>query len=410
MIDYNEYILRKRIEMKICIISKYPPIEGGVSSRTYWTARALGQKGHEVHVITNANEVEKEYREELDHEDPEYSPKNVFIHDISSPDIPWHIPYSKSYSGRLASKAIEVIEENDLELIYSYYLMPYGYSGYMAKTFTEKPQIMQHAGSDISRIFNDPGFNKLLIETLKKTDRIITYKDAKDFLLTYGIPKSNLTTAPKVSVDLEFFNPTVKPFDLTKLTDQDIEDIPIITFIGKIPYHWQSKGIGDLVKALKGIKKDFRLLLIANGTGLEEFKELIKKYNLEDKTIIKGFLPPWNIPSIIKRSTCVVVPEREFQVKGHTSNIPLETKAEGRNLIISKELYQNKEYDGLISNEGTQVIDPKDTNQFRKAIKKAINDLDKDDIHEGYKLLKKHDRFTESIMSLENLFEEICSK
>ncbi len=49
--------------MRICFIGKYPPIEGGVSSHAYWLAKALGKKGHEVHVVTNAQEVEKEYCE-----------------------------------------------------------------------------------------------------------------------------------------------------------------------------------------------------------------------------------------------------------------------------------------------------------------------------------------------------------
>ena len=48
--------------MKICILGKYPPIEGGVSTQTYWLARGLAQRGHHVHVITNADEVEDMFR------------------------------------------------------------------------------------------------------------------------------------------------------------------------------------------------------------------------------------------------------------------------------------------------------------------------------------------------------------
>ena len=45
------------------MIGKYPPIEGGVSARVYWLAKALGERGHEVHIVTNAQEVESEYKE-----------------------------------------------------------------------------------------------------------------------------------------------------------------------------------------------------------------------------------------------------------------------------------------------------------------------------------------------------------
>ena len=48
--------------MRICIIGKFPPIQGGVSMRTYWTAHGLAARGHEVHVITNAKEALPPFR------------------------------------------------------------------------------------------------------------------------------------------------------------------------------------------------------------------------------------------------------------------------------------------------------------------------------------------------------------
>ena len=48
--------------MKICIIGKYPPIQGGVSMRTYWHAHGLATLGHEVHVVTNAKEAVSPFR------------------------------------------------------------------------------------------------------------------------------------------------------------------------------------------------------------------------------------------------------------------------------------------------------------------------------------------------------------
>ena len=44
--------------LRICIIGKFPPIQGGVSMRTYWSAHGLAALGHEVHVVTNAKEAE----------------------------------------------------------------------------------------------------------------------------------------------------------------------------------------------------------------------------------------------------------------------------------------------------------------------------------------------------------------
>ena len=48
--------------MRICAIVKYPPIQGGVSAQSYWLCRGLAEAGHDVHVVTNADEVEGDYR------------------------------------------------------------------------------------------------------------------------------------------------------------------------------------------------------------------------------------------------------------------------------------------------------------------------------------------------------------
>ncbi|MBU4510379.1 glycosyltransferase, partial [bacterium] len=103
--------------MRICIVSKYPPIEGGVSARVYWLAKALGERGHEVHIVTNALEVESDYREKFDVNDPEFIPSNVYLHSTNADTNPWHIPFSKAYTERIANLAIEVIEKHNLQII-----------------------------------------------------------------------------------------------------------------------------------------------------------------------------------------------------------------------------------------------------------------------------------------------------
>src|SRR5436190_19680886 len=48
--------------MKLCFVGKYPPIQGGVARDSFWAAIALAQQDVEVHVVTNAREVEAEFR------------------------------------------------------------------------------------------------------------------------------------------------------------------------------------------------------------------------------------------------------------------------------------------------------------------------------------------------------------
>ncbi|RKY30361.1 MAG: hypothetical protein DRP74_07195, partial [Candidatus Omnitrophota bacterium] len=163
--------------MKICLIGKYPPIEGGASSKVYWLAKALGEKGHEIHVVTNAGEVEKNYREEIDADDldSDYQPKNVFVHSTDSSGDLRHIPYTNPYLAKLATLAINVIKEYNLQLIDSWYILPYAISGFLAKVVTGRPQIMRHEGSDIGRLLELPHFKTLFLSLFERVDKIITY-------------------------------------------------------------------------------------------------------------------------------------------------------------------------------------------------------------------------------------------
>jgi len=358
--------------MKVCFISKYPPIEGGVSARVYWLAKALGERGHKVHIVTNALEVEEKYKERFDNNEHEYLRENVYLHSTTHDTNPWHIPFSKAYTERLSNLAIEVIEKYDLELIDSYYVLPYGIAGFIAKTITGKPQIIRHAGSDIGKLFPSPSYNILFKKVFQKADKIVTIPPMKEMFLSLGIPESKIEFDEKVSVDTKAFNPEVLPFPLSEHIEREIPECPIITFIGKINYYWKTKGLTELVEAVKEIKSDFLLLFIANGKGLVEFQNLIRESNLDKRSIFIDFVPPWRIPSIIKLSTCVVVPERDFPIQNHMPILPREVMAVGKCLILSEELYNKQCYGNLTDGENVLLIDPKNIKQFRAVIEKVI--------------------------------------
>lgn len=363
--------------MKICIISKYPPIEGGVSARAYWLAKALGERGHEIHIVTNAIEVENEYKEKFDINDPEFIPRNVYLHSTDADTNPWHIPFSKAYTERIANLAIEVIEKYDLQIIDTYYILPYAISGFIAKSITGRPQILHHAGSDISKLFSSSAYKTLFKSIFKRVDKIVTIPQFKKMFLSLGVKESILCFNDRISINSDAFNPGVAPFPLSDYINEKLPECPIITFIGKINYYWQTKGLYELVEAVKGIKADFRLLFVSNGKGLVEFKNLIKEKNLENKSIFIDFVPPWKIPSIIKLSTCVLTPEREFPIQNEVPILPREVMAIAKCPIISCELFNKKHYGNLIDGENVLVVDPKNLIQFSTVMKEIIHDPEK---------------------------------
>ncbi len=398
--------------MRICFISKYPPIEGGVSSRVYWLAKALGEKGHEVHIVTNAQEVEEEYREQLGTYEQEYAPQNVYVHSTKADTNPWHIPFSKSYTDRIANLAIEIIEKYNIQLIDSYYILPYGIAAFIAKKITGRPQILRHAGSDIGKIFVSPSFSTLFEKIFHSADKIVTVPPLKKIFHSLGVPESKIAFDEKVSVDIKAFNPEVSPFLLSDYTEREIPECPIITYIGKINYYWKTKGLYEFIEAVKGIKSDFLLLFVANGKGLPEFQNLIREEDLEKNSIFLRFVPPWKIPSIIKLSTCVVVPEREFPIQHHSPILPKEVMAVGKCLILSEELYRKRCYGNLIDGENVLLVEPKDVKEFRKIITKVISRPDTASRigQNAYKLARQTENFNEYINFTIDLYSSLNEK
>lgn len=394
--------------MRICLISKYPPIEGGESAKAYWLAKALGEKGHGVHIVTNAWEVESDYRELIEASDlnSAYKPKGVYVHNTDPFIEPAYIPYSKPYTEKIASLAIDIIKEYDLQLIDSWYILPYVISGFLAKIMTGKPQIMRHAGSDMTRLLASPYLRTLFTSIFEKVDKIITYPSMKEQFLSLGILEEKLFYNSKVSVDTRAFNPDVEPIDLAPFTNENVDGLPIITYIGKIGV---TKGIYELVEAASKIKDNFLLMFVSKGKGLDRFKEAIKRLSLQDKTLFINFVPPWRIPSVIKRSTCVVVPERDFPVVQHTPILPREVMAVGKCLVLSEELYTKRRSQEIQDGENVIVVDPKDIQQFREILEKVIREpAYAEEIGQKARLAsEKIERFDEYIEDTICLYKEI---
>jgi len=394
---------------KVILISKYPPIEGGVSARAYWLAKALGARGQEIHIVTNALDVEEEYKVQIDDDGEEYAPQNVYVHSTKADNNPWHVPFSKAYSERIANLAIEVIDEHNIQLIDSYYVLPYGIAAFIAKNITGRHQILRHGGSDIGKLYASSEYHTLFEEIFKKVDKIITIPPMKDMFLSLGIPESRIAFDEKVSVDTNAFHPGVSPFPLAEYTNREIPVCPIITFIGKINYYWQTKGLGEMVEAVEGIRDDFLLLFVANGNGLQEFQGLIKEKGLEERSIFIGFVPPWKIPSIIKLSTCVVVAERDFPIKHHVPIIPREVMAVGKCLVLSEELASKGCYGNLVDGENVLLVDPKKIKQFRAKIEDIVRHPDKAERigQSAYEHSRKIETFDEYIDYTINLYSSL---
>jgi glycosyltransferase involved in cell wall biosynthesis len=176
--------------MRICVIGKYPPIEGGVSSLTYWTCHLLARAGHGVEVVTNADETEAEHRilflpgdrERLEASYPGGGHVRVhFIQPKHDPDL-YYIPRGRPTITRLATVASEVVRRNECDLIIGWYLEPYVMAAALVSTWTKRPYVVRHAASDLFELAAQPELGTAYREVLRHAGGVMSLSVPADGL------------------------------------------------------------------------------------------------------------------------------------------------------------------------------------------------------------------------------------
>lgn len=173
--------------MKIGIVC-YPTF-GGSGVVATELGKYLSKNGHQVHFITYSQPHRLDFFNE-----------NIFYHEvvISSYPLFEYPPYELA----LASKMVDVVKHEKLDLLHVHYAIPHASAAYMAK-----------------QILKSQGISVPVITTLHGTDITLVGKDASyEPVVTFSINQSDGVTA--VSEDLK--KDTYKHFNITN----DIEVIP----------------------------------------------------------------------------------------------------------------------------------------------------------------------------------------
>ena len=173
--------------MKIGIVC-YPTF-GGSGVVATELGKGLAAKGHQIHFITYSQPARLDFFSE-----------NLFYHEVSVSQYPlFDFP---PYESALASKLVDVVRFEQLDVLHVHYAIPHASAAYLAK------QILKSYGIDIP-----------VVTTLHGTDITLVGKD-KSFkpVVTFSINQSDGVTT--VSDNLK--QQTLDSFDITR----DIEVIP----------------------------------------------------------------------------------------------------------------------------------------------------------------------------------------
>ncbi len=322
---------------KIAFLSKFPPIEGGISSKTYWLARGLALRGHEIHVITHDITAGREYSIQDDSEQSG-NISNLMVH-RTQPGIPWHIPEDYEYTLSLINTAIEVVKEHEIQVLDSGYLVPYGLSGYIIKLATQVPHVLRHGGSDLEKFLKQKILQSLIDLAISNANTVVT--DSLHSNLFKRLT-SNLVFQPPYIPDESVFVPRNKMQTRRRLA-----------VIGKINYHWQHKSLKLIAKIMEKLSDRFECTIFGQGNGIASFKESLKQDNVSNFKW-SSFVEPWEMPGVLNQLDAIFVFESNLP-QPVFSNLVLEAAWMGVGIITDRKDFAET-YQDIITLDKNQVL------------------------------------------------------
>lgn len=267
----------------IVYISKYPPLEGGIASKTFWLANALANSGHAVHIITDQINVDPDYTIAGVYHPPEVP--GVFVHRADQ-SVPWHIPQDNHRFISLVDKALEIVDIEKPELIVAGYLVPYGIVAFQVSRITGIPFVLCHGGSDIHKFLLNNVWSAILSKTLAAAKLIITDEDGRSHIERYS---SRIKVLPPYVPDPAAFN--IKQHHTGKCFT--------LAMIGKANFYWQDKGWQQIIDIWTHLGDEFIFTIVTQGVGCEDFKKYVAEV-LGDRVVWQSFVPPWKMPELLK--------------------------------------------------------------------------------------------------------------
>lgn len=353
--------------MRILMITKYPPIQGGVSRDCYWLARLFAEMGHEVTVVTNAFEVEDEYRLSLQADDDSFLEGNFgdgsirLVRTSNDPNI-LYIPRNNPTATKIVGLSLEAIADSKPDFIYSHYLEPYGFSAMVVSAITGIPYVVRHAGSDVGRLMLSNQLKPAYIEVFKRAKVVVCSGRVYGALLHEGVQAHQM-----MSVSTNYLHP-----DIFSPVGETINTNNILT-LGIYGKAGKGKGTFALLRAMKYLKmqgEEVRLKAHWGGRVMPDVHEAISSLEIQELVDLLPFVPHWRIPEFIRSCDVSLFLEHGFSITQHAPSVPRELLASGATLVTTTEIANKSIYRNiLVDGENCLVVgDPNDTLELSGAI------------------------------------------
>jgi len=187
--------------MKIGIVC-YPTF-GGSGVVATELGKALADEGHQVHFITYSQPARLDF----------FS-ANLYYHEVSVRDYPLfdYAPYESA----LASKLVDVVRFEKLDLLHVHYAIPHASAAFMAKQILATynihiPVVTTLHGTDITLVGKDPTYKPVVTFSINQSDGVTTVSaDLKKDTMNHFEIKNEIKVIPNF---IDFTRFSLKPKD-----------------------------------------------------------------------------------------------------------------------------------------------------------------------------------------------------
>jgi len=249
--------------MKIGIVC-YPTF-GGSGVVATELGKALAKEGHQVHFIT--------YRQptRLD-----FFNQNLFYHEVDIKSYPLfeHAPYELA----LASKMVNVVSFEKLDLLHVHYAIPHASAAYMAKQILKEqgiyiPVVTTLHGTDITLVGKDPSYEPVVTFSINESDAVTAVsEDLRKATYEHFAIRKNIVVIPNF-IDLERF----------KRQKKEHFKLAICPHGEKLLVHTSNfrkvKRVEDVIHVFFELRKKIpaKLLLVGDGPERDKMERLCRE-------------------------------------------------------------------------------------------------------------------------------------
>ncbi len=273
------------------------PTFGGSGVVATELGKALAKNGHNVHFITYSQPTRLDLFNE-----------NLFYHEVDIRTYPLfqYPPYELA----LASKMVDVVKLEQLELLHVHYAIPHASAAFMAKQILKSenihiPVITTLHGTDITLVGKDPSYEPVVTFSINQSDGVTAVSEdlKKDTYQHFDI-KNEIEVIPNF-IDLERFKRQKKDHFRTAISPNGEKLVVHTSNFRKV------KRVDDVVKIFCHIQKNMpaKLLMVGDGPERNNIESLCRELGIYDNTRFLGKLDA--VEEVLSVSDLFIMPSEK---------------------------------------------------------------------------------------------------